>query len=77
MAVDPDQVPGGCSVHAAIVQRDQVSPHRQDLMTRRLDGVTRSGAVALAIARARNLYTVLRGGGPQASAPGIGFRRGI
>jgi hypothetical protein len=37
----------------------------------------RSSAVALAIARARNLYIVLRGGRPEASALGTGFRRGI
>jgi hypothetical protein len=43
-------------------------------VTGRLDGVTRSSAVALAIARERNLYTVLRGGGPKASALGIGFQ---
>ena len=54
MAVDPDHVPGGCGVHVPIVQRDQVSPHRQDLVTRRaLDGAPRSRAVALA-AVARN-----------------------
>jgi LuxR family transcriptional regulator, maltose regulon positive regulatory protein len=34
MAVDPDHVRGGCRAHAPIVQRDQVSPHRQDLVTR-------------------------------------------
>src|SRR5690348_8608885 len=67
MAVDPDHVPGECRAHAPIFQRDQVSPHRQDLVTRRLDGVTRSSAVALN-ALARNLYTALRGGGRQASA---------
>src|SRR5882757_8798205 len=76
MPVDPDHVTGGWRAHAPMVQRDQVSPHRQDLVTRRLDGVTRSGAVALA-ALARNLYPMLRGGGRQASALGIEFRRGI
>ena len=34
MAVDPDHVRGGCRAHAPIVQRDQVSPHRRDLVTR-------------------------------------------
>src|SRR2546421_597045 len=67
MAVDPDHVPGARRVHTPIVRRDQVSPHRQDLVTRRLDGVTRSSAVALA-APARNLYTVLTVGWQQASA---------
>ena len=33
MAVDPDQVPGGCGTHAAMVRLSQVSPHRQDLVT--------------------------------------------
>src|SRR5207344_1152242 len=34
MAVDPDHVRGGCRAHAPIVQRDQVSRHRRDLVTR-------------------------------------------
>src|SRR5580692_10683173 len=33
MSVDPDQVPGRCRVHGAMLRRRQVSPHRQDLMT--------------------------------------------
>ena len=50
-----------------IVLRRQVSPHRQDLVTRRLDDAARSSAVALA-ALARNLYTVLTVRWRQASA---------
>src|SRR5690242_1287770 len=34
IAVDPDHVRGGGRAHAPIVQRDQVSPHRQDPVTR-------------------------------------------
>ena len=34
MTVDPDHVPGGSRVHAAMLRRGQVSAHRQDLVTR-------------------------------------------
>ena len=34
VAVNPDHVRGGCRAHAPIVQRDQVSRHRRDLVTR-------------------------------------------
>ncbi len=44
MAVDPDHVRGGCRAHAPIVQRDQVSRHRRDLVTRLGgDGLARAG----------------------------------
>jgi hypothetical protein len=41
VAVDPDRIQDGCWVHEAIVERWQVNPHHQDLVTAGLTGQAR------------------------------------
>ena len=55
VAVNPDHVRGGCRAHAPIVQRDQVSRHRRDLVTK-----LRGDKLAHAGNRVQNSGVVLR-----------------
>jgi hypothetical protein len=56
MAVDPDHVPGGCRVDAAMLRRGQVSPHCQDLVKPAAEPRNSlEQGLALVITPARNL----------------------
>jgi hypothetical protein len=58
LPVDPDQVPGGCRVHDAMVKGWQVKPHRQDPVT---TGLSLSAARAKDRSRSWSLGTVVPG----------------